>query len=178
MARPRFKKHINSLPKIDYYKPQGIKLSTIDEIIITLDEFETLKLKDYYGNSEIKASELMKISQPTFNRLYNQSKKKLIKALVEGLAIKIKGGNYKMPNRDGTGPNRNGQIRNSSQPQQGNRFRNNNGIELGRGRNRNYNDDNEQYCKCPQCDYKIKHTRANPCYTIKCPNCNVNLIRD
>jgi len=46
-----------------------------------------------------------------------------------------------MPTRDGTGPNRNGQIRNSSQPQQGNRFRNNNGIELGRGRNRNYNDD-------------------------------------
>jgi len=35
----------------------------------------------------------------------------------------------------------------------------------------------EGYCKCPKCNYKIKHKRGVPCSTIKCPKCKENLER-
>jgi len=170
MVRPRGIRHVSSLPTITYYKPQGIQLSSIGEIVLTIEEFESLKLKDYLGKSENESSESMKISQPTFNRLYNNAKKKLIKAIVEGLAIKIEGGNYKMPNRDGTGPRGMGQN--------GNRRNFGAGQGRGLGRNtQNFGIGSGGTCKCPNCDYEITHNIGNPCYTLKCPNCNVNLIR-
>ena len=33
------------------------------------------------------------------------------------------------------------------------------------------------YCICPKCEYKIKHERGIPCSTLRCPKCNVRLIR-
>ncbi|MDA3855808.1 MAG: DUF134 domain-containing protein [Candidatus Woesearchaeota archaeon] len=104
MVRPKRFRVVSGLPKFNYYKPSGVMLNELEEIIITVEGFEALKLKDYHNKSEIEASELMVVSQPTFNRLYVDTKQKLIKALVEGLAIRIEGGNYKMPNRDRTGP--------------------------------------------------------------------------
>lgn len=35
----------------------------------------------------------------------------------------------------------------------------------------------EGICACPKCDYQIKHERGVPCSTLKCPKCNVKLIR-
>jgi len=34
------------------------------------------------------------------------------------------------------------------------------------------------YCECPECGYKIKHEKGTPCFTLKCPNCNINLKRE
>lgn len=92
------------MPKVLYYKPFGIPLKDIKIVTITITEYESLKLKDYENNSQIDSAVMMKVSQPTFNRIYNNAKKKLIKAIIEGLAVKIEGGNYKMPNNDRTGP--------------------------------------------------------------------------
>jgi cation diffusion facilitator family transporter len=33
------------------------------------------------------------------------------------------------------------------------------------------------YCVCPKCGYKIAHERGIPCSTLKCPKCNINLVR-
>jgi len=104
MARPHRLRLIENFPDCSYFKPQGIKLNNLNVVVLKLDEYETLRLKDYEGLSEIDASKKMEISQPTFNRLYVDAKKKIVKAIIEGLAIKIEGGNVKMPNRDGTGP--------------------------------------------------------------------------
>jgi len=35
----------------------------------------------------------------------------------------------------------------------------------------------EGYCVCPKCGYKIKHERGIPCLTLRCPKCNIPLIR-
>lgn len=102
MVRPQRRRCVRGNPDFDYFKPNNLK--NLKESILTIEEFEALKLKDYENFQEKDAAVKMEISQPTFNRLYNQAKKKLVKAIVEGLAIKIEGGNYKMPNRDGTGP--------------------------------------------------------------------------
>ena len=33
------------------------------------------------------------------------------------------------------------------------------------------------YCICPKCGEKVKHTRAEPCASMKCPKCNTTMIR-
>lgn len=104
MVRPRRLRLVEGAPKVSYYKPQGIPLRDLREVVLSVSEFEALRLKDYEGLGQIEASEKMEISQSTFNRLYGDARRIIGKALVEGLAIKIEGGNYKMPNRDKTGP--------------------------------------------------------------------------
>lgn len=110
----------------------------------------------------------MKIHQSTFQRTLSRANKKLTNALVFGKAIKISGGNYnltnknKMANRDGTGPVNSG---------------------YGRGRGRRMGDTyiTEQtggICKCPKCGHTQEHTRAKPCNQIKCPKCEILMIRE
>jgi predicted DNA-binding protein (UPF0251 family) len=44
---------------------------------------------------ETEAAKKMNISQPTFNRLVRQARKRIADAIVHGKAIKIEGGNFK-----------------------------------------------------------------------------------
>ena len=66
------------------------------ESILTLDEFEALRLKDMNGLDQKEAADKMKISQPTFHRLILSARKKVAKAIVEGQAIRIEGGDYRI----------------------------------------------------------------------------------
>ena len=102
MPRPFKCRAINWKPVSYYFKPQGITLSSLDVVELFEDEFEALRLKEYEKKDQNESAELMHISQPTFYRIYSSAKEKMIKALVEGKAIKIRGEN--MPNRDKTGP--------------------------------------------------------------------------
>ncbi len=104
MVRPRCWRIISELPKVIFFKPYGANAQPWKEEILSIEELEAIKLKDYLNHKEIEAAEKMGISQPTFNRVYREAKRKLTKALVEGLTIKIKGGEFIMPNLDGTGP--------------------------------------------------------------------------
>ena len=63
---------------------------------ITMEDFESLRLKDYQDIQQKKAAELMDISQPTFHRTLGSARKKITQALVEGKIIQIKGGDYIM----------------------------------------------------------------------------------
>jgi len=83
-------------PGVIYFKPAGIRMIDLEEIILTLDELEAIKLKDFLNLEQIEAAEKMGISQPTLHRLLQSARKKLSDALVNGKAIKIEGGNYKL----------------------------------------------------------------------------------
>ena len=78
-------------------------MSGLEKSIITVDEFEAVRLKDLLGLEQEEAAKKMNISQPTFHRLVLSARKKIADAIVNGKAIKIEGGNYKMPNIRGTG---------------------------------------------------------------------------
>jgi hypothetical protein len=34
------------------------------------------------------------------------------------------------------------------------------------------------FCKCPECGYKIEHQAESPCRDLKCPQCDVVLVRE
>ena len=67
----------------------------LEEVILHVDEFEAVRLKDLGGFEQSECAKKMKISQPTFNRLIVSARKKIADAIVNGKAIKIEGGNFK-----------------------------------------------------------------------------------
>jgi predicted DNA-binding protein (UPF0251 family) len=81
---------------VTYFKPAGVRMIDLEESILTVDEFEAVRLKDLGGLDEETAARKMNISQPTFNRLITSARKKIADAIVYGKAIKIFGGPYRL----------------------------------------------------------------------------------
>ena len=94
MSRPRICRRIRFRPETTYFKPAGIRMVELEEIILTFDEYETIRLIDLEDIEQADAGKMMKISQPTLSRLLKSARKKISDAIVNGKAIKIEGGNY------------------------------------------------------------------------------------
>jgi len=96
MARPRLCRRVGFDPNITYFKPKGIPLNDLEESIISIDEFEAIRLKDLEGLEQEECAKNMDISQPTFHRLVLSARKKVADSIVNGKALKIEGGNFKI----------------------------------------------------------------------------------
>jgi uncharacterized protein len=96
MARPKNCRCVGSMPESNYFKPRGIPLSMLDEVVLTVDEFEAIRLADLGGLYQEEAAEKMKVSRPTFGRIIASAHKKVAEALVKGKALKIEGGEFTM----------------------------------------------------------------------------------
>lgn len=91
MPRPRIPRCLRFKPNVYYFKPQGIPLRELEEIVLLPDELEALKLYETDELEQTEAAEKMKISQPTFARLLGSANKKIAEAIIKGKAIKIEG---------------------------------------------------------------------------------------
>ncbi|MCM8797583.1 MAG: DUF134 domain-containing protein [Candidatus Omnitrophica bacterium] len=80
-------------PKIGYFSPRG-RPGRPEEVVLTMDSFEAIRLADYMGISQKEAAKSMHISQQTFSRILQKARKELAKGLVLGASIKIQGGHY------------------------------------------------------------------------------------
>ena len=90
MPRPRLYRRIGFSPNVTYYKPQGVPLSLLEEVELTTEELEALRLKNVRDLDQIECAKIMKTSQSTFQRILSSAYKKISRALIEGKAIKIK----------------------------------------------------------------------------------------
>ena len=89
MPRPRLHRRIHFNPHITYFKPQGIPMRHLEEIELTAEEVEALRLKNIEELDQVECAEKMKTSQSTLQRILASAYKKMSKALIEGKAIKI-----------------------------------------------------------------------------------------
>lgn len=89
MVRPRKCRNINFNSKSNYFKPKGIPLQDLEEVVIFKDEIEAIKLKYIENLEQIPAAEKMQISQSTFQRILHSANKKIAEAIILGKAIKI-----------------------------------------------------------------------------------------
>jgi predicted DNA-binding protein (UPF0251 family) len=89
MPRPHKRRRIQGRVKSDYFKPAGIPLKEIEEINLTMPEFEAIRLIDFEEMPQEQAGEKMKISQPTLSRILKSARKKISEAIIKGKAIKI-----------------------------------------------------------------------------------------
>ena len=90
-------------PSITYFKPAGVRLVELEETVLTVDEFEAVRLNDLEEIEQAEAAKKMDISQPTFHRLIVSARKKMADAIVNGKAIRIEGGDYQFIGRPGRG---------------------------------------------------------------------------
>lgn len=61
----------------------------LEETVLTMPEFEAIRLVDLKGVSQTEAGEQMKVSQSTLSRILETGRKKIADAIVNGKAIKI-----------------------------------------------------------------------------------------
>jgi len=147
MVRPIRPRFVRELPRIDYFKPRGIPLSTLNEVVLKVEELEAIKLKDLECLEQEECAKKMKISRGTFQRILNSAKKKIADALVNGKAIKVEGGNYKMPV-----------------------------ARTGRGFGRRAGGP-PTVCVCPVCGNQQAKVAGLPCSQMKCNKCGSLMVR-
>ena len=94
MPRPRSMRRVGFRPNVPYFKPAGVPLAGLEEVILSVDELEALRLKDCENMEQKESASRMKISQPTFQRIYESARKKTASALVEGKALRIEGSEH------------------------------------------------------------------------------------
>jgi len=92
MPRPFKCRRVFGTPGADYFKPRGIPLSALQEIGLSLDEFEAIRLADLEGLYQEDAAQRMNISRQTFGNIIAEAHKKIADAIVNGKALKIAGG--------------------------------------------------------------------------------------
>jgi predicted DNA-binding protein (UPF0251 family) len=96
MPRPRHCRRVCFEPGITYFKPAGVPMTELEEVNLTVDEFEAIRLKDVDGLEQEQCAQQMNISQPTFHRLYLDARRKIADVIVNGKALKIEGGPYEI----------------------------------------------------------------------------------
>ena len=94
MARPVNRRSIEKPPLMEGFKPFGIPPRHLESVVLLFEEYEAVRLADYLALSHQKAARRMKVSRPTFTRVYEKARHAISAALVEGKALLIEGGNY------------------------------------------------------------------------------------
>jgi uncharacterized protein len=92
MSRPKCCRRVGCAPDANYFKPRGIPSTELEEVILTLDEFEAIRLADLNGMYQEEAAGKMNISRQTFGRIIESAHKKISDVLINGKALKIEGG--------------------------------------------------------------------------------------
>lgn len=97
MPRPKRPRHVISNPLADAFRPEGMEPR--DEITLSLEEFEAIRLIDYSGMDQSQAAEIMNVSRQTVGRVLKMGRYKLSKSIVEALRLKVSGGCYTFKGR-------------------------------------------------------------------------------
>jgi len=92
MPRPRHFRRIGCLPQANFYKPRGIPLAILQQVNLTCDELEAVRLADLEGLYQEQAAEKMNVSRQTLGRILDSAHRKIADALVNGKALSIEGG--------------------------------------------------------------------------------------
>lgn len=92
MTRPKTLRRVDTIPTVKWFKPTGIKLADLEEVSLTFDEIEALRLADLESLYQEKVATRMGVSRQTVGRILVSARKKVAEALVYGKAIRLEGG--------------------------------------------------------------------------------------
>jgi uncharacterized protein len=92
VPRPFCSRRIAGQPVASVFAPAGVLRMLDHDVVMTLDEFEALRLADLERLYQERAAERMQVSRPTFSRIIDSAHTKIADALVHGKTIRIEGG--------------------------------------------------------------------------------------
>lgn len=96
MGRQQLCRTIHKEPGVMSYKPAGIPTSRLEEVTLTIDELEAIRLADLEGLYQEMAAQKMRVSRQTFGRIIGSAHRKIADVLVNGKLLHVKGGHVKM----------------------------------------------------------------------------------
>jgi len=186
--RPRKSRNIDKPPAVLGFSPVGKTVRGKSEpVVILFEEWEALRLVDYDNLSHLEAAREMNISRPTLTRIYEQIRKKLARAFVEGREIKIEGGFagfekewFRCRNCHGVFLLKPGDEKKCPECGSKDIYNLNESVrdwQTMRRRGR-WRGEAVEYCICPSCGTKVKHIFGRPCNTYICPNCGNRMVRE
>lgn len=94
MPRPKKCRRVCGLPKIGCFAP--LNGGTAEPIVMTVDEYEAIRLIDDEDLSQEACSVRMGIARATVQQIYDRARKKIARALVDGRPLRIEGGDYRI----------------------------------------------------------------------------------
>ena len=96
MGRPKKCRWVETEPGVTFFKPRGIPLRSLQQIVITVDELEAMRLADFLEMTQEEVAQRLQVSRPTVTRMLSRAHLAVAEALVYGKAICIQGGDYRV----------------------------------------------------------------------------------
>ena len=94
MPRPSRCRRICGAPQVDTFRPNGDTEG--EPILLTLDEYEVIRLVDLEQQTHEQCAAQMDISRSTVQEIYESARRKIAACLVHGKTLHITGGNYRI----------------------------------------------------------------------------------
>lgn len=94
VPKPKKQRYVDQPPSVAYFKPQGIPLFQLEQVVLAVEEYEAIRLVDYEGMHLEEAADRMQVSRATFARIVDSAHRKIGTALTHGYAIRIEGGAF------------------------------------------------------------------------------------
>lgn len=190
-GRPKRRRRVQSLPPAGRFEPVGSSRGSGQEVKLSLDEVEALRLADLEAIYHEEAATAMGVSRSTYGRVLESARHKVALALWGGSALVIDGGPIDVRDDGHTGRGR-GLGRGMGRGG-GNRSVEGRHLDGGRGRSTNSGGEGERgsrreegglgfgahgACICPKCGRTQEHQPGRPCKREQCPECGVALLRE
>lgn len=83
------------MPAMREFRPVG-EIPREAGVVLSVDEYEAIRLIDKQGFSQEECGGYMQVARTTVQLIYNSARKKLAEALVDGLPLRIEGGDYRL----------------------------------------------------------------------------------
>lgn len=99
MPRPPIERAVTGTPRVTLFKPAGVPARELEQLTLGVDELEAIRLVDLEGLSHEQAADVMGVSRQTVGRMLERGRARVAEALVEGKAILIGGGQYRVAPR-------------------------------------------------------------------------------
>ncbi len=96
MPRPRKWRKVCSMPDRSCFVPHGSEFDENACVLMSVDEYEAIRLIDYQGFKQEDAAEYMKVARSTIQQIYTDARKKIATSIVEARPLKIEGGDYQL----------------------------------------------------------------------------------
>lgn len=96
MARPIKWRKVCCLPESNRFGPLDSPADAENHVIMTVDEYETVRLIDLEGFTQEECATQMNVARSTVQGIYIEARKKLAESLVNGKVLLIEGGEYRL----------------------------------------------------------------------------------
>jgi len=82
------------VPRVDTFTPSGKSSISAEMVIMSVEEYETMRLIDYEDLNQEQCARIMGVARSTVQRLYNDARKKIADSIINVKVLKIGGGDY------------------------------------------------------------------------------------